>query len=126
MTEERRKHLRYKCLLPAEVLTAEGKDRFMERISVHDFSRGGLKLIINFITLDPGSDMELKLYLQEKRIKTSLKAEIAWKKLEEDKLEVGLKIKEMNKNLKSEILNWVFPKWLERERERRKKSRRIF
>ena len=86
MTEERRKHLRYKCLLPAEVLTAEGKDRFMERISVHYFSRGGLKLIINFITLDPGSDMELKLYLPEKRIKTSLKSEIAWKKLEEDKL----------------------------------------
>jgi len=36
-------------------------------------------------------------------------------------MEVGLKIKEMDKKLKSEILNWVFPKWLEKEREKQQK-----
>jgi hypothetical protein len=124
VTDERRKFRRYKCLLPAEVLKTEGKDKFIERTSVHDFSSGGLKLIINFITPDPGSDMELKLYVPEKGLKASLKAEMAWKKFADDKLEVGLKIKEMNKNLKSEILNWVFPNgWKEREE---RKSRSIF
>ncbi len=111
MSEERRKDRRYKCLLPAEVLKAEGKDKLVERTTVHDFSRGGLKLIINFITLDPGSDIELRLYVPEKGLETSLKAEIAWKKFVDDKLEVGLKIKEMGEEAKNEILNWVVPSW---------------
>ena len=109
MTEERRKHRRYKCLLPAEVLKTKGKDKLVERTTVHDFSRGGLKLVINIIAIDPGSDIELKLYVPEKGLKTSLKAEIAWKKFADDKLEVGLKIKEMEEEAKDEILNWVAP-----------------
>jgi len=110
-SEERRKYRRYKCLLPAEVLKTKGKDKFVKRATVHDFSRGGLKLIINFITLDPGSDIELEIYVPEKGLKTSLKAEIAWKKFVDDKLEVGLKIKEMGEETKNEIFNWVVPSW---------------
>ena len=107
MTDERREFRRYKCLLPAEVLKPEGKDKFIARTSVHDFSSGGLKLIINLITLDPGSDMELKLYVPEKGLNASLKAQIAWKKFADDKLEVGLRIKEMGEEAKNEILSWV-------------------
>jgi len=110
-SEERRKYRRYKCLLPAEVLKIKGKYKLVKRTTVHDFSRGGLKLIINFITLDSGSDIELKLYVPEKGLKTSLKAEIAWRKFVDDKLEVGLKIKDMGEEANNEILNWVVPSW---------------
>ena len=113
MTEERRKDRRYKCLLPAEVLKTKGKDKLVERTTVHDFSRGGLKLVINIIAIDPGSDIELKLSVPEKELKTSLKAEIAWKKFVDDKLEVGLKIKEMGEEAKNEILSWLAPEGLE-------------
>ena len=113
MVEERRKHKRYKCLLPAEDVKAEGKDirveRFIKRFTVHDFSRGGLKLVINFIPLNPGSDMELTLYVPETGIKTSLKAEIAWKKADAEKLELGLKIKDMEEEAKNEILSLIAP-----------------
>ena len=109
MTEERRKFARYKCLLPAHVLQAEGKDKLIQRTSVHDFSRGGCKLIVNIVTLDPGSDIELELYVPEKGLKTPVRAEIAWKKMTGDKLEVGLKIKSMKKGAKKEILKWVAP-----------------
>ena len=81
MTAERRKDKRYKCLLPAHVLQAEGKDKLVQRTTVHDFSRGGCKLIVNIITLDPGSDIELELYVPEKGLKTPLRAEVAWKKM---------------------------------------------
>lgn len=106
-SEDRRKHRRHKCLLPAEILKAEGKDKFIERVSIHDFSRGGLKLIINFITPDPGSNIELKLYVPEKELKTSLKAEIVWKKFLDDKLEIGLKITDMEEETKDEIISWL-------------------
>ena len=119
MTEERRKFKRFKCLLPAEVVKAEGKENLVKRTTVHDFSRGGLKLIINIIALDPGSDMELKLYIPEKGLKTSLKAEIAWKKMVDDKLEVGLKIKDMKEEAKDEVLNWVTPSWLKTKKKKK-------
>ena len=109
MKDDRRKDKRYKCLLPAHVLQAEGKDKLIQRTSVHDFSRGGCKLIVNIVTLDPGSDIELELYVPEKGLKTPVRAEIAWKKMSGDKLEVGLKIKSMKKGAKKEILKWVAP-----------------
>lgn len=113
MTEERRKDKRFKCLLPAQVLQAEGKDKLIQRTTVHDFSRGGLKLVVNIITLEPGSDVELEVYVPEKGMKTSVNAEIAWKKMADDKLEIGLKIKDMKKGEKKEILKWITPVGLE-------------
>ena len=114
-SEDRRKFRRYKCLLPAEVIIPEGKDKFIKRATIHDFSRGGLKLIINFIPLDPGSDMELELYVPEKELRTSIKTEIVWKRFSDDKLEMGLKITNMEEETKSEIINWLAPTWSEKK-----------
>jgi predicted nucleotidyltransferase len=109
MKKERRKFTRYKCLIPAEVLKAEGKDRIVKRTTIHDFSRGGLKLIFSFIELNPGSDIDLEVYVPEKEIRTTLKAEIAWKKFGDNKMEVGLKIINMEEKAKNEILSWIAP-----------------
>jgi len=67
-------------------------------------------LKINFISLIPGSGIELELYIPEKGESTSLIAEIAWCKGVENKMEVGLKIKEMDEEAKNEILSWIAPK----------------
>jgi len=109
--EERRKFPRFKCLLPAEVLKAGSKTGFIDRISVHDMSAEGLRLVVNFNKPDPGSEMELKLYVPEKSLLTFLSAEIAWSKFSDSKLETGLRIKEIDKKIKEEILNWLFPGW---------------
>ncbi len=119
MSKEQREFLRFECVLPAEVVKIEGKDDLIDRITAHDFSREGLKLTISF-NLDPGSKMELKLFLPEKKISSQLSGEVTWIKGAQNKMEVGLKIREMDKKLKSEILNWVFPKWLEKERKKQR------
>ncbi len=107
MNEERRKYTRYKCLLPAVILMAEGRDKLIKRTSVHDFSRGGLKLVVKFISLEQGSNLDLKLYIPEKELNATLKAEIAWKKFDDNKIELGLKIIDMEEEKKNEILNWI-------------------
>lgn len=109
--DERRKHPRFKCLLPAEVLKAGAKKGFIERISVHDMSAEGLRLVVNFTKPDRGSDMELKLYVPEKSLLTFLSGEIAWSKFSDSKMEAGIRIKEIDKRIKEEILNWLFPGW---------------
>ena len=108
--EERRKHPRHKCMIPAKVIRSGGKIKLVERISIHDFSLEGLKLKINFASLKPGSGMELELYFPEKGESISLTAEIAWSKGVENSVEVGLKIKEMDEEAKNEILSWIAPK----------------
>ena len=119
MAEERRKHPRYKCMIPAKVIKSGDKLRLVERISIHDFSREGLKLKINFISLKPGSGMELELYFPEKGESTSLKAEIAWIKGVKNRMEVGLKIIKMGKEAKNEILSWIAPSGSEKKNEKK-------
>jgi len=118
MGKERRKFPRSQCILPAEIIKSEGKRNLIERVSARDFSREGLKLIINF-NLNPSFILESKLYIPEKKLFTWLSGEIIWNKYVDNKLEVGLKIKMMDEEPKGEILDWVFPRWLEIERRKK-------
>jgi len=113
--KEKRKSYRLKCLLPAEVLKAGGNQMSIDKGTIHDFSRDGLKLTINF-KLNPGSQMEVKLFLPEQELSTSLSGEIMWSRCSGNKMEVGLKINNMDQKAKDEVLNWVFPAWLKEER----------
>ena len=122
MGKERRKHQRYKCLFPAEILKAGEKKGLLERATVRDFSREGLKLIINF-NLILGSNMEIKIYLPEKNLITSIVGEIVWFKHTENRMEAGLKIKDMDQRAREEILNWLLPKWLKDEEGKKKKKK---
>lgn len=115
MTEEKRKFTRSKCFLPAELLKSEGRHGLIERVAVRDFSLEGLKLVVDF-NLNPGFILESRLYIPEKKLSASFSGEIMWNKFVDSKLEAGLKIRQMNEELKGEIIDWVFPKWMERER----------
>ena len=110
MEKEKRKSARSQCVLPAEVVKIEGKDHIAIRTTAHDFSDEGLKLTVN-LNLDPGSTVDLKIYVPEKKLSAMLSGEIIRVKSIDKKLEVGLKIKEIDSKLKHEILTWVFP-WL--------------
>ena len=59
----------------------------------------------------------------EKKLSTVLSGEIIRVKSIDKKLEVGLKIKEIDNKLKSEILSWVFPKWQETDTEKKKSEK---
>ena len=110
MIEERRKFLRSECLFPAELVKLAGKRSIVERATVRDFSREGLKLIINLANLNPSSGVELKLYVPEIKLSTSFSGKICWSRLVDYKLEVGLKTKQIDEEARDEILNWIFLK----------------
>lgn len=117
--EDKRKSLRFDCVLPAEVVELKGKQNLIGRATIKDFSNVGLKLTVNF-NLEPRSPMDLKLYLPEKRLSTSVSGEISWSKFKDKKLEIGLKIKDMDKKLKKEILDWISPSWTQETKEEKK------
>lgn len=118
MAQEKRKSTRSQCVLPAEVVKIEGKDHISIRTTAHDLSDEGLKLTVN-LNIDIGSTIDLKLYLPEKKLSTELSGEIIRVKSIDKRLEVGLKIKQIDERLKSELLSWVFPKWQETDTEKK-------
>lgn len=118
---EKRKSIRSKCLIPAEVVKAGGKNNLVERTSVHDFSKEGLRLYIN-LNLKPGTPIDLRLFVPEKKITTSLLGKVTWSKCLDDKFVVGIKIIQMDQKAKEDIQNWVFPGWLEFKTKKKKKN----
>lgn len=116
MGKEKRKFLRFECLLPVELVKIDGKNHLSKKVEAHDFSREGLKLSINF-DIQLGSNMEVNLHIPDKKLAVPVSGEIVWVKSVDNRLEAGLKIKDMDNELKSEILNWIFPQWLEKKRD---------
>lgn len=118
MGKEKRKFLRFECLLPVDLVKVDGRNHIGRKIEAHDFSREGIKLSINF-DIEMGSDMEVNLHIPDKKLSVPVKGKIVWVKSVDNRLEAGLKIKDMDNELKSEILNWIFPHWLEKKREQK-------
>lgn len=124
MDKEKRKYARSKCLLPAEILDSEGKSIIAGRVKVKNFSSEGLSLGVSLTKLKPGSAVDLRVYLPEKKLTTSLSGEIAWCKHSRTEMELGLKISKIDEGAKEEILNWLFPKWMTQELEDKQKKKK--
>jgi len=124
LAKDKRSSPRSKCLLPADLEFKEKNKSIAERTTVYNISSQGLKLVVNFKNFEVGSPIDLKVYLPEKKLSTALKGEVTWNKYKENKLEVGIKIKKMNQEAKSEILSWVFPRWVKIDKENKKEKKR--
>ncbi len=124
MGKEKRKYLRFECLLPVELVKVDGKNHIERKITAHDFSREGIKLSINF-DIEMGSNMEVNLHIPEKKISVPVSGEIVWVRSVDNRLEAVLKIKDMDNELKSEILNWIFPKWLEKKKDEKEERKAL-
>ncbi len=124
MGKEKRKFLRFECLLPVDLVKVDGKNHISRNIEAHDFSREGIKLSINF-NIEIGTNMEVNLHIPEKKLSVPVTGEITWVKSVDNRLEAGLRIKDMDNELKSEILNWIFPKWLEKKKEEKEEKKAL-
>lgn len=116
MTEEKRKFQRFECLIPSEVLSLGGKNRLIERAIIRDFSAEGLKLVIRFVNPVPGSRAKLILQIPEENLITPVSGEVRWSKYTENILNVGIKIDQIDPEAREEILSWILPSGLEKEK----------
>jgi c-di-GMP-binding flagellar brake protein YcgR len=114
MAKEKRKYFRFDCPVPVHLIQIEGGKRVVKKATLDEISRDGLKLTFSFdLDLRPGSEVDFKLNIPEKRLTSKVLGEIIWIKPKGKKVEMGLKIKDMNKILKSELMDLVYTKWRE-------------
>jgi c-di-GMP-binding flagellar brake protein YcgR len=124
MAKEKRKYFRFDCPVPVHLIQIEGGKRVVKKATLDEISREGLKLTFSFdLDLRPGSEVDFKLNIPEKRLTSKVLGEIVWSKPKGKKLEMGLRIKDMDKILKSELMDLVYAKWREaKAKEIRKKT----
>jgi c-di-GMP-binding flagellar brake protein YcgR len=103
-------------MLPAEIIKIEERDGLTEKARIDDFSRGGLKLVLNLdFNFVPGAKIELKCSLPDKADTAPAKAEVIWSKNEGGTWSLGLKILDMAPEALSEILDSCYTHWQEKK-----------
>jgi c-di-GMP-binding flagellar brake protein YcgR len=116
MENDQRKYLRFECMLPAEVVKVGEQGGLTEKARVEDFSRGGLKLVLNLdFNFVPGSKVELLCPPPEKADTSPAKAEVVWSRNEGGTWSLGLKILGMAPEARSEILDSCYAQWREKK-----------
>jgi hypothetical protein len=125
MTKNRRKSQRFECLIPSEVLKLGDKQSLIERAIIRNISVEGLKLVVRYVDPAPGSRAKVVLYVPDKKLITPLSGEIVWSKYTENVLDIGIKIKQIDPQAREEILAWLFPKWLESEKIKKRAKQNI-
>lgn len=113
--EERREALRFKCKILAKVVKIDGMQNFIERVKVTDFSQNGFRLSINFIAPDPGSRIELKLFLHKKQYSSKVIGQVVWRRYVDNQLEIGVRILHIENQAMGDILSWLLARSIERQ-----------
>jgi hypothetical protein len=65
------------------------------------------------------------LYVPDKKLITPLSGEIVWSKYTENVLDIGIKIHQIDPRAMEEILAWLFPRWLESEKIKKRAKQNI-
>ena len=119
MSDDKRKYLRFECLVPVEDIKFEGGDAPAKDAALDNVSRDGLRIILDLdFSLSPGHDVDFDVEIPDKKVDSKVSGEVMWTRAKGKKLEVGIKIKNISKATKSELLGIGYDRW----REKRKKE----
>jgi hypothetical protein len=115
MGDEKRKYLRFECLVPVDLIEFGGEGGVEPGGAViEDISREGLRLILSLgLDLTPGAEVDLKVHAPEEPETCSVSGAIIWSKTKNQKLEVGIKIRKMDDCARNKFLDIGYAKWLE-------------
>jgi hypothetical protein len=114
MSEEKRKYLRFECLVPVELVEVDENGQPGNSAFIDNISREGVRVVLDMgMDFGPGKDLKFKIYSPESRKTCSLKGEIVWIKPAGNKVEIGLRIKDMENCSKSELLDIGYNRWRE-------------
>jgi len=120
MGEDKRKCPRFECSIHSEVIKVDENSNLIERTAILDFSRDGLRLGVDFVNPLPGSNVDIEILLPAKQLIATLSGEAIWSRYEKNRMEIGLKLRDMDSQAKENILKWVYFRNLEKAKKEKK------
>jgi len=123
MEEEKRKFLRFECLIPVDLLEVGDPGTSLQDALIDNVSREGLRLVFDLgQAFQPGDDISFQIQKPEERRTCQVMGEVIWSKPVGEKLEVGLKILRMEKCTKSELLDMGYNAWRRHQEDQEEKA----
>ena len=107
METNRRKGIRFPVCL-----TICGINDCSLRGEIKDFSRQGMRAILNTSAINENSDVQIDILRPDYNSHILAHATVIWKKPQEEKCEVGLKFKNFPNQAKADILEYSYKRWL--------------
>jgi hypothetical protein len=124
MPDDKRKYLRFECLVPVEDVKIEGGETATKAAVLDNVSRDGIHIVIDLdFGFSPGHDINFNVDIPEKKVDSKIHGEVLWTRPKGKKLEVGLRIKKMDKATKSELLDLGYTRWREDRRKEIEKKK---
>ncbi len=115
MLSDRRKYMRFDISLDVAFRASRNAGDYVSGVT-KNFSRSGLCFESIAVRLALESQMELELKLPYNDTFIPVSGNIAWKEEVEDKCLIGIEFTEINKEAKSQILDYAYDRWVEENR----------
>jgi len=117
MLSDRRKFMRFDVSLDVAVRTSVKAGDYVSGVT-KNFSRSGLCFESPAVSFALKAPMELELKLPFNDTVIPVSGNVAWKEQLKDKCLIGIEFTEINKEVKSQILDYAYDRWLEENRKR--------
>jgi PilZ domain len=125
MPGEKRQFLRFECIVPVEDIRVAGADVPPKTAALLDVSREGLHIIVDLdYGLKPGRNVDFNINIPDKNVDTRVSGEVMWVRPKDGRIEVGIKITNMNAATKSELLEIGYLHWQEERRKELEKKKK--
>ncbi len=113
MFNDRRRYMRFDIPLDVEYATSDSKSIYRKG-TTSNFSREGLGLVSSDYDFENNTSLELKVKHPRQENAISAMADIVWKTKLGDSWYAGLKIREIDKEAKMDILDIAYDEWVQK------------
>ncbi len=123
MNEEKRKYLRFEVLVPVDLVEFEGIAGEDAKAILDNVSREGVRLVLGMhSSFGQGTEINFTFHNAEKHQSFDVAGEVVWSKPNGDKVEIGLRIKSIEKTAKADLLELGYSRWKEEQTNPKKPS----
>ena len=112
MLPDKRKHNRFKVLLNLEIKPTKMANEYLFGI-IRNFSQEGFSFVSEKFDLEPNETIELRVKHPLRNTFIFAVGEIIWKRPVNDRCFAGIKLREMYKEAKDEILDYAYSRWIQ-------------
>ena len=118
---ERRKFMRFDIPLNVEFKQSTATSDYCSGTTIN-FSRHGFCFESDAPPLEKASDVELRVQVPGKEVFVPVTGHIVWTQTLNNKFLAGVQIRDMNREAKSDILEYCYDTWLDTVRKRQMSS----
>lgn len=118
MEDDKRKYLRFECLIPIDLMEVDNPDGDSKEALIDNVSREGIRLVFDLgRAFRQGDDVSFQIQNPDRKTTCRMNGEVVWARSLGKKMEVGLRIKNMEKCSKSELLDMGYNAWRKHQKE---------